>query len=336
MAPITDLYAKYRYPNTGINLPIVVMLHGFAQDAASVPAIDMERIANYGLFVVAPGMRGRDSADGSPDGSGREIYDIIDCVEYIKANYASVVDPNKIALVGYSGGGANALAAACKFPDYFTVIVDHFGMSDYGYDGTDGWWYTNAERQATLTTWIGDRASVVNPYHARLATIAVSNFTGGKLFMYHNTADSAVPVVNTNNIADAMDAAGLTNYSRNVSLPGDAIQWLHGYPNDNPGTLSTAEPTWSAEILSHAAWTIAASGTVTVIGYITTKQFTIWLNANGTAIKGIDAVAIVAYNTATDTYTVTPLTGAIDVAITQGAKTGSATNINTETVVTVT
>lgn len=336
MATITNLYAKYRYPINGTNLPIVVMMHGFVQTAATVPTTDIERIANYGFFAVAPGMRGRDSATGTADGSGREIYDIVDCVEYIKSNFSSVVDPNKIALVGYSGGGANGLAAACKFPDYWTVIVEHFGMSDYGYSATEGWWYTHTVRQADLTTMIGDRTAVINPYHARLATLAITNFTGGKLYMYHDSADSSVPISATNNIVSALDGASMTNYSSNISTPSSNPRWIHGYPNDNPNTLSQAEPTWSADILSRSAWTIATSGTVKVIGYIVTKRFTIWLNANGTATKGIDAVATVVYNTTTDTYTVTPLsTGNIDVSITQGAKTGSATNISSATQIVV-
>jgi len=119
-------------------------MHGWSDDALVFGDDMLSRFADYGLFVAAIGLRGRNSADGARDASGREIYDIIDAITYIRTNYASIVDSEKVCIVGYSGGGGNALAAACKFPDMFNVVVDFFGMSDYGRDGTNGWYYNNS------------------------------------------------------------------------------------------------------------------------------------------------------------------------------------------------
>jgi len=122
----------------------------------------------------------------------------------------------------------------------------------------------------------------------------------------------------------------MTNYSYNVGNT-----YGHGYPATNP-LLIPPEATFLRDAISRAVWEIPASGTVTVIGYIVTKRFSVWLNTHGTAITGIDAAATVVYNTEIDTYTVTPLTtGGVDVVITQGGKTGISTNISTETVITV-
>ena len=339
MVAITDLYAKITLPvHKGVtNLPILVVMHGYIQAAGHVPEIDILRLANYGFMVVVPGMRARDGASGAKDASGREIYDIIDAVEYARTTppYSNWCSPTKAAIVGYSGGGANALACACKFPDYFNVVVSHFGMSDYGRDPVDGWWANNGGGvyTAQIELDVGDTPAIVpNNYYARDATEAIQNFSGGYMYLYHDKQDSSVPWVHSDRITDALDGAGLANYSANFSDIGDPIRWIHGYPDDNPGTLSTAEPTWTAKIKSQAVWTIPASGTVTVIGYMVTKRFTIWLNTHGTASLGIDAATTVVYNTATNTYTVTPLTaGNIDVAITQGALTGSASDISAET-----
>lgn len=333
---ISNLYAKYTYNVNGTNMPIVVLMHGFTNDAETFPASDAERIAALGFFVVVPGMRGRDSASGSPDGSGREIQDIIDAVEYVRTNFADHVSADKAALVGYSGGGGNALAAACKFPDYFSVIVDHFGMSDYGRNNPNGWYYNNSGAYTeTIATYVGDTpANVPNNYYARDAVAAIANYTGGFLYIYHDDQDTDVPVVHSSRIKAALDGAGLTNYSYNISTTGSDPRFTHGYPEDVAG-LRTVEATWAAKINSQAVWTVPASGSVAVIGYIVTKRFSIWLNTGATL--GVDAVATVVYNTATDTYTVTPLTtGAMDVTITQGAKTGSATNITEATEIVVT
>lgn len=330
MAPITNLYAKYHY--TGTSLPIVIVMHGWSQGAVDFADATLERMADYGAFVAAVGMRGRDGADGLADASAREIYDIYDAIAYIKTNYSDIVDPAHVCVCGYSGGGGNALAFACKFPDAAQYIVSHFGISDYGYDAVDGWYNTtgNATYQAQMETRIGgDPAAVPNAYRARNAVEAIANYTGGHLWLFHDQDDSVVPIVNSQNIATAMDAASLTNYTANYTSSADATRWLHNLPNAGQPIIQT-EPIWLQAVAdkTHAAWTVPTSGTVTVLGYIVTKRFTIWLGT------GTDEVATVAYDTATGQYTVTPLTGSMDVSITQGALTASQT-ISSETTLTV-
>jgi hypothetical protein len=335
MAAITDLFMRIAAPTNLGKLPLVVLMHGWSQAAGNYPEVDYLRIANLGLFVLVVGMRGRDSADGTIDASARELYDIYDAIQYVKNRrpYLDYIDTDKVAIVGYSGGGGNALACACKFPDLFNVVVSHFGMSDLGRNNPNGWYYNNGAGvyTASIVTRVGDTpANVPNNYYARDTTVAIQNFSDGFLYLYHDQQDESVPYVHSARIKTALDNASLSNYSYNLSNVGDTVRWLHGYPSDNPENLNTVESTWSAKIKSQAVWTIPASGTVTVIGYIVTKRFTIWLNT------GLDAAATVVYNTATDTYTVTPLTtGDVTVVITQGVKTATATiSAETEMVVT--
>lgn len=337
MTAITDLYARVVYDSSKTDMPILVVMHGFSDGVADFPLVDLERFAASGFFAVAVGMRGRDGASGSQDAGGREIYDIYDAVVQVRSTYSSYVSATKAAIVGYSGGGGNALGVACKFPDFWVTIVDYFGISDYGRDATDGWYQNRPTIQATIAAWVGGTpVGKPNNYYARDTTAAIQNFTGGQIYTYHDDQDVSVGVVQTTNIGDALDAASMTNYTESVTSTASNPRWFHGYPNNYAGQWATGELTWMANIKSASAWTVAASGTVTVIGYIVTKRFTIWLRANGSTVYGLDAAATVVYNTATDTYTVTPLTGAIDVTITQGAKTGSATNITEETEIVVT
>jgi dienelactone hydrolase len=137
--PITNLYAQWQYPDVGTDFPICVLMHGFGGSANDFDAATMKQIAQYGLFALTVGMRGRNGASGSQDASGLEIYDIYDALVYVRANFASKVSSSHAGIVGYSGGGGNALAAACKFPDTWTMVVSHFGMSDYGRANPDGW-----------------------------------------------------------------------------------------------------------------------------------------------------------------------------------------------------
>ena len=212
------------------------------------------------------------------------------------------------------------------------MVISYFGMSDYGRDGTHGWYYNNGgSYTAEIATSVGGvPGSVPNNYYARDATAAIQNYSGGHLHLYHSPSDGNVPYVHSQRAAAAMLAAGLSNYTEHYST-----DYAHGYPITNPA-LVTSEADWKDAGLSAAAWTVPASGAHTVIGYMINKRYTCWLRAYGSTTYGLDAAAAVAYGAVANRYTVTPLTGAIDVSITQAdGKTGSASNISTSTDVVV-
>lgn len=303
------------------NLPIVVLLQGWGGVAADWSQSALDNIGRRGLFVCAPGLRGRDGADGSADAFGREVHDIYDALQYVRVQFGGIVSSDKAVLVGGSGGGGEVLAALCKFPDTFCLGVDYYGISDVGRNNPNGWYYNN---DGSYGASIGERvgnipANTPERYYARDATAAIQNYTGGRLIIFHDESDAVVPVVHSTRITAALDAAGLSNYEAHYSKSGDAVRWTHGHSWDS-GVEYDAEEIWVPQIATATPWTIPATGTVTVIGYIVTKRFAIWLNS------GLDAAATVAYSTTTGAYTVTPLTSAdITVAITQGALTASGT-----------
>jgi hypothetical protein len=329
---ITNLYSTFAYPSTGASMPIVAVMHGYAANAYQVPGL-LDRMARYGVFAIGVGMRGRNSATGSQDASGREIMDIRDAIEYVKTTYAALVDADHICVAGYSGGGGNALAFATKFPDYANVIASHFGISDYGWADYSGsglntaWGYYPS---GTLA-WIGDTPNnVPNAYRSRNAPDAIANFSGGHLYLFHDNGDGSVPIIHSQRIVTAMGAAGLTNYTASYTSASDSPRWIHGDPviGDAGEPCIQTEPIWLQTVANKSVspWTIPASGTVTVNGYIVTKRFSVWLGGltEAAAGAGLDEVATVAYNTATGVYTVTPITGAMDVFIKQGSLSVSA------------
>lgn len=332
-----NLFSYFAWPawtKAGANLPIVVMLHGFSGGAEGIGQATCQRVATRGTFVVAPGMRGRNSALGDADCSGLEIDDIYEVIQYVRATYADYVDVNNVAIAGYSGGGGNAFAFAAKYPDAANVIAVHFGMSDYGYGTNTGWYQDNGStsHRATIEAWVGGTpAEVPNNYRARNALEAIPyNFTGGHLYLFWDSGETTVPVHHADDVATGMTGRGLTNYTKNYTTAQSTNRWLHAHPNaDQP--VRFTEDVWAAAAVAktHPAWTIPTSGEVRVIGYIETKRFAIMLNT------GLDAVAHVVYNTAANTYTVTPLTGVCDVYINQAGLTGTASGITTETEIVV-
>lgn len=330
-AGVTAQPYRYCYLSASTDMPIAILMHGFNGDYTAISDAVLQNVASYGLFAVTVGMRGRSGRSGSQDASGREIHDIYDALTAIRTAHASRVNALDAAIVGYSGGGGNVLAACCKFPDTWLCGADHFGISDYGRDVSDGWYAQSVGDQPTLRAWIGGSpVAVPDNYYARDATVAIQNYSGGHLYLYHDTGDTAVEVVHSQRIAAAMAAAGRTNYAYSETTPASSPRWVHGYPEAGTEIAQTI-PTWAAHIAARTTptWTIPTSGTITVIGYIVTKRFKIWLGT------GQSEVATVAYNTAMDSYTVTPRTGSMTVTITQGAKTATQTisGVTTITVV---
>lgn len=321
---VTGCQYDYSYDDGFTKQVIVVIIPGWGGDKDNIDQATKRRWAERGGFCIAVSMRGRDGASGSRDASAIELHDIYDAILDVRSNFASKVH-KKVLIVGYSGGGGNALGLCSKFPDLSVVNASFFGMSDYGYDGTDGWYYNNGGAYtAQIVTAVGDTpANTPNNYRARYMIESVAgNYTGGFLYMYHSPTDSIVPVVHSTNVKDAFDGASKTNYSYNVST-----DYAHNYPQGN-ANLITVEPTIWAKVLTQEVWTIAVSGSIKVTGYIITKRFTIWLDS------GYDGVADVVYNVNANSYTVTPLTGNMTVNITQGSKSGSAV-ISGQTTITV-
>lgn len=330
--PIANLYAHYAYDSTKANLPVVVLMHGWIQDASTMTKWIMNDMASYGFFVVAVGMRGRNGASGSADASARELHDIIDAIEYVKANFGAFVDPANINVSGYSGGGGNVFGLASKFPDYFRVYASHFGISDYGYDAATSWYALNVNRRAEIESFVGFSPSANLPaYQSRAHQFGVGkNLQGGYLFMFHDSDDNNVQPGQSASVKNQLDTNARTNYTYNLTNAASSPRWLHDSPDAN-SQVRYSRDIWGPPIKNslYPAWTIPASGSVKVCGYLKTKLFTIWLG------NGTQEVADVTYDTAANSYTVTPLTGPTDVTITQGAKTGSATGITAATVITV-
>ncbi|MFA5379096.1 MAG: alpha/beta fold hydrolase [Dehalococcoidia bacterium] len=301
------LAADVAYPS-GLNLPILVVMHGYT-GLTSDFTIDMRRrwCTSYGhIFCIFPQMRGRGSSEGARDSGGREIQDIVDAVDYVIAHYGTRVDPTQVHIVGYSGGGGNALSCAARSPDRFNSVVSFFGISDYGYDGTDGWYQNVAAFQVQLATDIGGTpATVPDSYHSRASVLAVTNYLGGQLYLFHDALDATVNVAQSRRVAAEMMAAGLTNCTYRESTTGASPRWYHGLPVVG-ASLIEGETDFMPAIGSKArvAWIVPASGTLTVAGWLDTKRFSLWL---GDSLAEFGAVT---YDLTTLTFTITVDTGA--------------------------
>jgi pimeloyl-ACP methyl ester carboxylesterase len=307
-----SLSADVVYPSA-INLPILVVMHGYT-GLASDFTIDMRRrwCTSYGnVFCIFPQMRGRGTSEGTRDSGGREIQDIVDAVDYVIAHYGTRVDPNQIHIVGYSGGGGNALSCVARYPDKFNSVASFFGISDYGYDGTDGWYQNVAAFQAQLVTDIGGTpVAVPDNYHSRASVLALTNYSGGALHLFHDALDATVNVAQSQRVAAAFTAAGLTNCTYRESTTGGSPRWYHGLPVVG-ASLIEGETDFMPVIAgkSQPEWIISSGGALNVAGWLDTKRFSLWLG-DGTVEFGT-----VIYDIDTLTFTITAETGAFTYAL---------------------
>jgi len=303
---IDDLNLLYdlSYDDTLLNKPLAVLMHGFNGDKDGVTAAWKERlINNYSVVCIAVDMRGRTASEGEEDASARELYDIYDAINDAINVYNTRIDATNINVLGYSGGGGNILKMVCSFPDLFGVACPFFGISDYGYDGVDGWWHTTAAQRLAIEGMVdGTPAAVPDNYYARAAVFFTINTQYARKRVYHDLQDVLVPPVNSQNVQTEITALSYTNWVFDFTNLGDDPRWIHGLPilaTDGEPNIQ-AEPAIFAEINSgvYKDPVLLSSGTLWIPGYLKTKKFGVWLN------EGLSDAGTVDYNLDINTFTI--------------------------------
>ncbi len=329
-----DLKAELNYDDSHNNAPIAVVMHGFASDAVHVRA-NAQRLRDAGFFAISVAMRGRDDSDGTRDSGGLETYDIYDAVEAVKANYGSRVDASNIHITGYSGGGGNTMSALTKFPDYFRVGSAYFGISDYGYDGANGWYNNGASsgNQVSLNTDIGNPNtggdSVTDRYHARASNLASKNNPYSEIRLFVNDNEITCPKINSTSYRDnAVAAESFVGEFDNITVhigrsgtyedfdgdgQNDADEeqcWPHHYPTADE---QHAAETWYLDRLlagQIAQPVLNSNDELFVAGFVKTKPFEFWLD------DGQNAAGELNYSLSADSKTFELEVLSIDTAVT--------------------
>lgn len=111
----------YFYPTTASRAAII-LCHGFHGGAVDTNrAATIGQASGYNTFTLD--FRGCGESDGKTTSVGYwEVDDLLGAVEYVKSR--PEVDPNKIAVYGFSMGGAVAMLAAERDPSIRAIITD--------------------------------------------------------------------------------------------------------------------------------------------------------------------------------------------------------------------
>lgn len=253
---------------------ILAGTHGWHMSVGDFIPLEDEPESEY--LKLRIDMRGRAYSDGAPDCNGWELYDVIDAVEYAKKHYSQyIIDPEIVYYEAGSGGGANGLALAGKFPDYFTQITARSGTSDYFL------WYENdsvGEFRDEMDIWIGDIRNR-EAYDARSGITLVKNLCT-PLTIVHSELDERVPVYHARNYVKAAKNCGkghLVSYMEMKGVGGQA-HFEHITPEQKAEMEAFCRDNRNKHKIPPQ---IPRQGTMVVGGYLFTKAFSVVLQDIG-------------------------------------------------------
>jgi len=319
------LRAELNYDASRADAPIAVVMHGYSPANGNFNNVraNAQRLRDSGFFAISVAMRDRDGSEGQRDSGGVEVHDIYDAVEFVKAEYAGLVDPTNVHITGYSGGGGNVMSAMVRYPDYFRAGSSYFGISDYGFDESGGWWFNGASsgHRGQMLQDIGDAAdrdddAVIDRYMARASNLASRNNPYSEIHLFHNRNEPITPRVNhfsyllnaqlNEDFVGEFDNVVLHEGGMGVFVdfdgdgvndPGELQDWPHGFPNANQ--QAAGEQHYLGRLLSGEIPepVLNDADTLTVIGYVVTRPFTLWIE------DGQSAVADLAYEKLDDRTT---------------------------------
>ena|GEM_PF-2557929 len=264
------------YPEVERPLPLLVVMHGYSQDADRTTMAPLVRrfARDHGVMAASPDLRGRGRSVGRRDGGGREVSDIHAACRFLVAHFERRLDPENVAILGYSGGGGNVFSALVKCPDLFRSAFSFFGISDYAY-----WFDHGAEgrHRAQLIEDIGGHpGEFPHAYAARNSLLGVRNNYQTDIHLFWDLQEKVCPPYFNRAYAERARRLGFDNVTLHESRPGERLRWHHGYPEDTPDLLA-AKP-FIADCLHEPhvpPVVLDPVGEMTVVGYLITKAFVV-------------------------------------------------------------
>lgn len=285
----TPLKARVSYRQKSGKLPVVVVMHGWGGNMDSVQEAE-SWLQRNGYFALNVAMRGRDGSGGSADAGRLEIHDIYDAVHYVLKNYGEIIDPDRVAIWGFSGGGGNAFSAAVKMPDLFSQVAAFFGMNDYAYWREHG---AGEVRSGQVDAWHGGTPSEFpERFQASRSLSGVVNNPWSEIHLFWDEQERTCPEYFNLEWLSQSQALGYINTTAHKSMIGDARRWLHGYPQ--PG--DALEWAMDQELGNRLRYKRVPMGisvpdqgapTFRVLGFLLTKKFSVYLGDAKSATANI-------------------------------------------------
>lgn len=264
------LLADVRFAPNGLKKPVVLIMHGYSGDRKAC-RLDLEELSQRGVVAITPDMRGRGGSAGTWDSGGLDVHDAVDAALAAIREFPDEADASNINIVGYSGGGGNAIAAGCRFPDLFNTAVSFFGIPDYA-----GWWRDNTRPDCMkiMQEILGTPDDQPANYEARDMIPAAGNAMKTLWWFFWDSEETMCPPSCVEAWMSAHAAAG-GETRRSVTGPGDAARWIHNYRSGNRD-LSLADDLFMPGINAGpvgGGLGLPPVGELVVPGYLVTRRF---------------------------------------------------------------
>ena len=191
-------------------VPLVCMLHGCTQDAATFAAATRMNDAadRHGFVVVYPQQELGDNAqrcwnwfmpEHQARGAGEPASIAAIVRELVGTASSRAIDPRRVFVAGLSAGGAMAAILAATYPDLFAAVAVHSGLA-YRSAANVGAAFTAMARGSEDAIGLGRAAHAAMGDHARAVPSIV----------VHGSADARVAPVNADRVLQQfMTANGL-------------------------------------------------------------------------------------------------------------------------------
>ena len=283
------LLADVAWVADGKAKPIIAVMHGYSGTRKAVTA-DIEALAKQGVVAIAPDMRGRGESCGVWDSGGYDVDDIYWAVRHAMEHEPALrgeVNPDSRHVVGYSGGGANAISCACRFPDFFHTATSFFGLVDYAD------FYRVGERpdcNEWMAAAIGKPDDQPERFAARTMLGAAGNAARVKMKLLWDVEEKMCPLPQIEKWIAEFKAAGGKQIDVSVTRPGDAKRWIHNYRTGNPD-LNAADAFFMKDVLAPVdprQLALPQRGELVVPGYLRTSHFEV--HVDKTECSGVGRV----------------------------------------------
>ncbi|MEN6324742.1 MAG: alpha/beta fold hydrolase [Syntrophomonas sp.] len=206
----------------------IIFAHGYRRNRAddSIPILNLARdMVQRGYNVLLFDFRNSGESDGNLTTVGQlEVRDLLGAVDYVKSKPEI---SRKVVFLGFSMGATASLLAGARDPEVDAVIADapFADMRSYLEENLSVWtdlpsFPFNQAFFVVVPFLTGLDVNQVSPVHE------IAQFKGRPVLLIHGTADTKIPIANSESLLKAYPQAQL------LKVPGsDHCDSYHDHPD---------------------------------------------------------------------------------------------------------